>query len=135
MTKFKRIATAVIAISALATSMTTSVAASTSKPYGDYDVTISDGFLGGKDTATAYITKCDCSPVNNFLAACIQIQYESGNNYHWTPSSSSFYYDRGYNINEARKSISEYNIRYAKGYFEATCGSSAMFTVDKTETS
>lgn len=126
MTKLSKVLASIGCASILAVSMAATVSASTARPYGDYGVSVSDGWFGAKDTATAYITKCNCTPVDNWLAACIQIQYESGNSNHWTPSESSYYYDRGYNKNEARKSISEYNIRYANAYFEASCGSGSI---------
>lgn len=75
--------------------------------------------------ATSTITKCSCSSVNNYLMAGIMAQYKSGNNYYWIPSSTSYYYNEGYNIAKASKTISHINITYAKGWFQARCGSGA----------
>lgn len=96
------------------------VSASASRPYGGYSTTI------GSSSASATITKCSCNPVNNYLMAAIQIQYKSGDNYYWTPSSSSYYYDEGSDISYAQKTISHSNITYANGWFKARCGSGSI---------
>lgn len=96
------------------------VSASTSKPYGGYNTSI------GTASAASTITKCSCSPVDNYLMAAIQIQYKSGNNYYWTPSSSSYYYSEGSDIGYAQKTISHSNITYAKGWFKARCGKGSV---------
>lgn len=101
-------------------SLAVTAAATESKPYGSYDVTITSGLL--QDTATAYVTKCSCNPVDNYLMAGIQIQYKEGNQYYWTPSSSSYYYKSGTNVDSAQKSISEGDITYAKAWIQARCG-------------
>ncbi|MCM1083387.1 MAG: hypothetical protein NC393_05855 [Clostridium sp.] len=95
--------------------------ASTSKPYGSYSTTISGGFI-----ATSTITKCSCNPVNNYLMAAIQVQYKSDGNYYWIPSSTTYYYDSGYNTESKSKSITHSGITYAKGWFKARCGSGSV---------
>lgn len=106
--------------------------ATASKPYTSYSTTISNGLI--KDTATATITKCSCSPVNNYLKAGIQVQYKKGDAYYWEPSSSDIYINYGTNVDSRSQSYSVANIVYAYGEFHARCGSGSELTYTKEAT-
>lgn len=128
--KIKKIIAIVACVGASIATMSVCASATTAKPYSTYKTSISSGW-GSKKTATAYITKCSCNPVNNWLAACIKVQYKDGNNYVWDPVDDEidgYYYQNGYNMNEARISVSHDNITYAKSFFEAKCGTGSMQT-------
>ena len=57
------------------------------------------------------------------MKAWIQVQYKSGNSIVSDPvSPSHYYYDSGYNIEKASKTVTHSNITYAKGIFRARCG-------------
>lgn len=112
--------------------LTVTVAASESKPYGEYHIEIDDGeFI---DTATAYVTKCSCNPVDNYLMAGIQVQYLVGNEYKWTPGEKTFYYNSGTNIARAERKISKGQINYAKAWIQARCGDGNMISRYPTDT-
>ena len=102
--------------------------ATASKPYGSYSTTISSSL------ATARISKCSCNPVNNYLMAAIQVQYKSGDNYYWYPSSSSYVYSEGSNTTGVSKTVNESNITYAKGWFKARCGTGSTKSFYRTAT-
>jgi hypothetical protein len=115
--KVKRIAATTLAGLML---LAGSAHATPNSPFGNYGVSIASNGA----SATAFTQKCSCSPVNNYLAAWIQVQYKSGNSIVSDPvSSSHYYYDSGYNIAQASKTVSHPNTTYAKGIFRARCGS------------
>lgn len=118
--KLSVIAASVITTMLLSTAvLSTNVFATPTTPYGAACVYIaSDG-----KSATAFITKCSCNPVNNHLMAAIQVQYSVGNNYYWTPSENTYYFSEGSNVASEQKTISVDNINYARGWFLARCGS------------
>lgn len=101
-----------------------------SKPYTNKGASIATL----KTSATAYITKCSCSPVDNELMVWIKVQYKDGNNYYWLPSSSTYYYAQGTDVAEARKKVSHSGIVHADGTHYARCGSGSLksyaFSID-----
>lgn len=127
MSKLKKVL-AIFCCCIVLTVVLSSIAYATSTvPYGSYDVYIKNGWFGGDDTATATISRCSCSPVDNWLAACIRIQYHEDGTYYWTPETNNEYYtNRGYNKDDATASYSHKNITYATAYFEARCGTGDM---------
>ena len=104
---------------AMLSSSAVAVHATPSSPFGNYGISIASNGA----SATAFTQRCSCSPVNNYLAAWIQVQYKSGNSIVRDPvSPSHYYYDSGYNIEKASKTVTHSNITYAKGIFRARCG-------------
>lgn len=104
--------------------------ASADVPYGDKGASIA---LFGT-SATAWIKKCSCNPVNNYLAAWIRIQYREGDNYKWNPTNG-YYFDAQSNATEARRKVSGSRIQHAEGYHYARCGKGSekqyTFSVNK----
>lgn len=101
------------------------VNASQSKPYETKGASIS----AFKTSATAYITRCDCLPVDNHLAVWIKVQYLDGDTYYWYPGDgSSYVFDDHKNTTEARKKISHSNICYAEGMQYAKCSGGELKT-------
>lgn len=110
----------------LVMSLTISASATADRPYGSYSTSISDGWT--KDTATSTITKCTCTPVNNYLMAGIQIQYIVDGDYYWSPDTQgSYYYASGTNVSSRSKSLSANEITSAEGWFQARCGNGTMW--------
>lgn len=106
-----------------------SVCATCARQYGSATVTIDNGFLWGKDTSVATITRCDCSPVDNHLEVWNQIQYEEDGQYYWLPEvEDTYYYDSVDNADEATCTIEHSNIVYAQALFAARCGDGDMIT-------
>lgn len=84
-----------------------------------------------KTSATAYIKKCTCSPVDNHLEIWIRVQYKKDGNYYWDPPGGSTYYCViEENANEARKKVSGSGICYADGMQYARCGSGTLKQYD-----
>ncbi len=98
--------------------------ATSAVPYSEKNVSIS--FF--RTSATAYIKRCTCLPVNNHLEVWIKVQYEDGNNTGWLPSRTTYYYDLGDNVQEARKTVSHSNIIHAEGMHYARCGGGSLKT-------
>lgn len=120
MSKSRRIL-AFILVCVTIISLTVTAAASSNTPYGKKTLYVSHDLL--TDTAKAYISKCGCNPVDNYLMAGIQVQYKEGNQYKWTPGSGTYYYDSGTNIGYATESITKTDINFAKAWFQARCRS------------
>lgn len=100
--------------------------ASSSKPYSDYYTSLSV-VEGRADIATAYIERCACLPVNNYLSAYMRYQYRSGNDYFWEPEESTsdtpiYYYRDGTNVESLKHTASEHYIYVVEGIFYARCG-------------
>lgn len=74
------------------------------------------------------------APLLNYLMAAIQVQYKSGDNYYWYPSSSSYVYSEGSNTTGVSKTVNESNITYAKGWFKARCGTGSTKSFYRTAT-
>ena len=111
----------------LVMSLTISASATADQPYGSYSTSISDGWT--KDTATSTITKCTCTPVDNYLMAGIQIQYIVDRDYNWNPvTQGTYYYDSGTNVSSRSKSLSANEITFAEGWFQARCGDGTMWS-------
>lgn len=97
-----------------------SVNATQNVPYGSKTASISLF----KTSATAKITKCNCSPVDNHLEVWIRAQYKVGDNYYYyIPSGEgSYYFNKGDNVSEISKTITHDNICYTDGFYYARCG-------------
>ncbi len=121
----KRKILAILLACMLVASLSISASATEDKPYGGFSTTISSGLL--KDTATSTISRCSCTPVDNYLMAGLQIQYVEDGDYNWNPSQSTYVYDSGYNVNSRTKSLSAGEIFYAEGWFQARCGDGTMW--------
>ncbi len=98
--------------------------ATSAVPYSEKNVSIS--FF--RTSATAYIKKCTCTPVNNHLEVWIRVQYKTGNGYGWIPSQTTYYFDKGDNVSESRKTIEVSNINFAEGMHYARCGGGSLKT-------
>lgn len=121
--KVKKFLAVLLVVITIASIGLISVSAASDKPYGTKNASIA--LL--KTSATAYITKCDCSPVNNYLAVWIRAQYLKDGTYYWSPSGTgTYYYDEGTDVDEARKKISGSKICYTDGYHYARCGSGQL---------
>ena len=130
--KVKRMLALLLATLTLASLFAVAAFATPSKPYGNYDVTISDGLF--KDTATAFISRCSCIPVDNYLKASIQVQYKEDGGYHWLPSETSVYFQEETNKDSASVSVTQKNIVYADGMLRARCSSGITLSYPKTVT-
>lgn len=121
--KVKKFLAVLLVVIAIASIGLIGASATSSKPYSSKNASIA--IL--KTSATAYIKKCDCSPVNNYLAVWIRVQYEEDGQYYWDPSGTgTYYYDEGTNVDEARKKVSGSKICYTDGYYYARCGSGQL---------
>lgn len=102
--------------------LVTTTALACTHPWTNARLTVDEGFLGiFKDSATSAMDRCLCNPVDNYMAAWLHIQYRSGNNYIWYPSSTSYIYDSDYDVQSVSVSTSAYNINYAEGRFVGQC--------------
>lgn len=90
-----------------------------------------------RTSATASITKCNCSPVDNHLEVWIRAQYKVDDQYYYfTPSGDgTYYFSKGTNVSEVSKTITQDNICYIDGFHYARCGNGKLtdydFSVDK----
>ena len=92
-----------------------------------YSTSTVDVFRGSNtDTATSTIYRCDCHPVRNSLKAEVRCQYNVGNDFIWDPVEPYFYYTEGNNVRTQTISVSQPNITYAQGYFEAECNGDGL---------
>lgn len=101
-------------------------------PYGSKNASISLS----RSSATAKITKCSCSPVDNHLEVWIRAQYRDGNEYFYAPSGSgTYYFSKGDDIAEVSKTITHDNICYTDGFHYARCGNGDLeeyeFSINK----
>lgn len=122
MKKKTKVLSLILALVVFASIFAIAADASTAKPYGTYSTKISLF----RNSATAKITKCSCTPVNNHLEVWFHVQYKSGNSFIWIPSETTYYYDLGDDIAEASKTIEVSNIQIADALFWAKCGSGPM---------
>lgn len=107
--------------------------------WDGWQLSVMDRFVAPSShpNATARLTKCHCLPVDNYLYVGVRAQYNIGNNYYWNPGSSSYIEDDGSDINSVCASayISDVGIIvYAKAHYEATCGTNATSSFDRTWT-
>ena len=87
-----------------------------------YSTSTVDVYRGSDtDTVVSTIYKCNCNPVSNYLKAEVRCQYKVGNDYIWDPVQPYFYYVDGNNVEMKTISVSQPNINYGQGYFEAEC--------------
>lgn len=121
--KAKRMLALLLAALLLVSLFAVAAFATPSKPYGTYGVSVSNGLF--KDTATASISRCTCMPVDNYLKAGIQVQYEKDGGYYWIPSDATVYVKSATNTEGVSESIEQKNIVYVHGQFKARCGSGA----------
>ena len=75
----------------------------------------------GKDTATATITSCECDETNNYLMAGVQIQYLVGDYKYWSPQEGYYWYNSGTDTARQSCSASEYDVTFARAWFQAEC--------------
>lgn len=129
---WKRFVVAILALVMVVTLFAFSAFATNYKPYKSYSTRIYN--MGTVDVAVSTIVKCDCNPVDNYLMAGIQVQYKEGNNYYWTPSSTSYYYSSGTNVEREIRSIKKKDITFARGWFQARCGTGSMKSYHATDT-
>lgn len=122
MKKKTKVLSLILALVVFASIFAIAAAASTAQPYGSYSTKIS--LL--RNSATAKITKCSCTPVDNHLEVWFKVQYRSGDSYLWLPSETTYYYDLGDDIAEASKTIQVSKIQRADALFWAKCGSGPM---------
>ena len=101
--------------------MVTTAFATTTKPYGSYNTTLTV-VSGKEDVAKATITRCSCLKVDNYLAAYLRYQYRDGNNYIEVPANNYFYVNKGENIETASVTKSEHYIYWVHGVYYARCG-------------
>lgn len=101
--------------------------ATATKPYARYGCHFHDD---RDDYGTAYTDRCSCSPVNNYLAAKVKIQYRDGDQYKTTRWSS---WAKGTNVETkyVRKSegLGTY-CNYIQGMHEARCGSGSKVAMN-----
>ena len=92
-------------------------------PYGSYGTSLSIGWFGGADTASASITRCSCQPIDNYLMVWMNYQFRSGQNYVWSPgpTEAEYYYSEANNIESVGLSYSEHYIYVVNGLFWARC--------------
>lgn len=97
-------------------------------PYSDNGLSLSIGWFGGADTASAFITRCSCLPVINYLAVHLNCQYEDGNDNIWDPGpdGSRYTMSSGNDVNEISLSKSHHYIQYTSAMFNAQCRDGSM---------
>lgn len=98
--------------------------ATSTKPYKQYGCHFWDG---KDDLGTAYTDRCSCSPVDNYLAARVKIQYRTGDQYKTTSWSS---WASGTNVETkyVRKTGGTGTYcNYIYGEHKARCGSGSLF--------
>lgn len=88
--------------------------------YKEAKITLSTPWIG-KDTATATITSCECDETDNYLMAGVQIQYLDGDYKKWSPKEDYYWYNSGTDTIKQSCSASEYNVTFARAWFQAEC--------------
>ena len=109
------------------------------KGYSDFYFSVMDRFVppGSHPNATAWMRKCNCFPVNNYLNVSAQAQYVVGGNYYISYSPVNVNMTYGTNISrvDATASVPDYGIIvWAQGSFYARCGSNAASSFTRTWT-
>lgn len=87
--------------------------------------------------ATAWLSKCHCLPVDNYLYVGVKAQYQEGNHFYWNPNPLFFEYyeDDGYDVNAVEASVTVSDnaiIVYAQAHYEATCGINSTSSFNRT---
>lgn len=98
--------------------------ATATKPYARYGCHFWDG---QDDLGTAFTDRCTCSPVDNYLAARVKIQYRTGDQYKtksWSKWASGTNVETKY-IRQTAGSGTYCN--YIEGQHKARCGSGKCF--------
>lgn len=132
MKKSKKAISMICLIVMLVSALAVGVSAACTIGYDDYTIGVDDAWwVWETDEAYASLTKCDCTPVDNDLMVWIQIQYKEGNNYHWTPSESSYYYSHDEDVETVSRTITQDNITYVHARYFATCGDNPQNAFDK----
>lgn len=118
--KVKKVLSILLVVITIITIGLISVNATQNVPYGSKNASISLF----KTSATAKITKCNCSPVDNHLEVWIRAQYQVDKQYYYfTPSGDgTYYFNKGDNVSEISKTITQDNICYTDGFYYARCG-------------
>lgn len=104
------------------------------EPISSYKTEHFNGFwFFGSEHATATLNKCNCSPVNNYLAAWIKVQHYTISDgvyvYSWIPASG-FYYNSAVNVSSQSCTINADHINYVSAKYVAYCGNNAQVIID-----